>query len=269
MVQIIFKPSRGEYRRPVLTIAEEQELFAQIEAGGAGATRARQELVRCNVGLVWAVVNLWRKSSVEADDLAQEGFLGLNRAIDSYEWRRGNKFSTYATWWIRQAVTRATMGKGRTVYIPHNLHEKAQAIRKARAKGCKTLNEIAAGTGLTLEQVRRTLIATQPEISLNRYIGEDGECEMITLIRSREESPQGMLDRGADVELVSKFLSRLTPQQQEVVKLHYGIGCDRAYKLIEIAKMKELSRERIRQIHANAMRKLRNHKYMGEPSYAS
>jgi RNA polymerase primary sigma factor len=227
--------------------------------------RAKQELSGGNLRLVVSIAKKYRNRGLSFLDLIQEGNTGLMRAVDKYEYRRGYKFSTYATWWIRQAITRAIADQARTIRIPVHMIETMSHIRNVvkkllQEKGREpTLEEIAAEADLSISETRRVLRISKRPISLDRPIGESEDSFFGDFIE--DESAANPISMAAQEMLKDKIdtvLSTLTYREREIIKLRYGLGDGYTYTLEEVGRIFNVTRERVRQIEAKAVRKLQH-----------
>ena len=227
--------------------------------------RARQHLVKANTRLVVSVARKYTGQGVPFSDLIQEGNLGLMKATTKFDYRRGYKFSTYATWWIRQAVTRALASQGRTIRVPIHMSDRFRKLQQVSAQleqswGRKpTPEELAAKMDLPSARVRWMLKASQHSISLATPVGEEGDTELGDLIEDEDAPPppdttyQHLLRE----ELAAALLN-LSPREARVLELRFGLQDGRSYSLQEVGQKFGLTRERIRQIEKNALRRLRH-----------
>lgn len=236
----------------------------RIASAFTGYERAKEEMVRANLRLVLKVARPYIHSGVPILDLVQEGNIGLMRAVERYDWRQGYRFSTYATWWIRQAVSRAAIELGSTIRKPIHLEEALRKVRRAE-KGLReklgrspTNQELAAETGIPADKIRRLMKANSETVSLFTPVSGDEDACLGDFV----EDPRGMrqLDTIATGDLISatnRALQKLSPREERVLRMRYGLGgCDEQ-TLEEVGQHFCVSRERIRQIEAKAMTKLR------------
>src|SRR5258707_11987614 len=237
------------------------ELQTLVEDGQA----AREHLGRANTRLVVSIAKRYMGQGLPFPDLIQEGNVGLMRAVDKYDYKRGNRFSTYATWWIRQAITRALAQKTRTIRIPLHMTERirqmyrtAQLLEQNLGRR-PTPEEIAMEMELPAENVRGMMDASQHAIALERPVGDDGDSEFGDFIEDQDSpSPVESATQHLLQETIEEVLSELTPRQSHILRLRFGLGGGDPHTLEEIANKFGLSRERIRQLEKEALRRLRH-----------
>lgn len=226
---------------------------------------ARQRLIRANLRLVVSVAARYRGYGVPLSDLIQEGNMGLMHAIDKFEPERGNKFSTYATWWIRHAVGRAIADQGRTIRLPVHMAEKIRKVKEAAFNLSQTTGtepssaEIAAELGVTPEKVEQLLQFAQHPVSFENPMGEDGEATLGDFLS--DDSLESPYDAAMDAALkteIKEAMNSLTPREAKILNLRYGLKDGREHTLEEVGQKYGLTRERIRQIEKDALRKLRH-----------
>jgi RNA polymerase primary sigma factor len=247
-------------RWPLLTAEEEVELTKRIERGDK---EAKERMINSNLRLVVSIAKRYQGHGLSLLDLIQEGIIGLIRAVEKFDWRRGFKFSTYATWWIRQAVQRGVANKSRTIRIPVHIAEREQRIARAERTLAPKLGrqpteeEVAKHARLRLKQVQEVRKAARAVTSLDRPIGSENEAALGDLFASAEAQPEEELDVSLEQDVLRRAVAQLPEREREVVKLRYGLNGDRDPASLEtIGRQLGLTRERVRQIEANALEQL-------------
>jgi len=236
-----------------------------IEAVFSQYEQAKRELSGGNLRLVVSIAKKYRNRGLSFLDIIQEGNTGLMRAVDKYEYRRGYKFSTYATWWIRQAITRAIADHARTIRIPVHMIETMSKLRTVSKNLMQelgreaTLEEIAEAAGMSLAETRRVMKISKHPFSLDRPIGESEDSYFGDFIEDeRAESPVQSATQEMLKERIDQVLKTLTYREREIIKLRYGIGDGYTYTLEEVGRIFKVTRERVRQVEAKAIRKLQH-----------
>lgn len=250
------KLDAGEYTSPAerLSLAEEM----------ADGSLARQELIQANLRLVVSIAKKYIGHQLSFLDLVQEGNVGLMRAVDKFDWRKGNRFSTYATWWIRQAVSRALAEHGRLIRLPVHLGEMIGQVRRTMQQLEQALErpptheELATALGISVRKVKRLLTAAILPISLDQPVGPDGDTFMGDMLPDeREDGPLESATQNMLYGDVYEALSSLTDRERRVIALRYGLEDGKRRTLEEVGAAFGITRERTRQIEADAMRRLR------------
>jgi RNA polymerase primary sigma factor len=254
----LFLNEAGRYK--LLTASEEVELAKRIERGDK---EAKDLMINSNLRLVVSIAKKYQGHGISLLDLIQEGIIGLIRAVEKFDWRRGYKFSTYATWWIRQAVQRGVANKSRTIRIPVHIVEREQKISRAereltaKHERPPTDEEIAKKTKLSLKHVREVRAAARAVTSLDKPVGDEGDTSFGDLIAGESAEPSEEVHMSLAERALRKAVDTLPEREREVVKLRYGMNGDRDPKsLEEIGRTMGITRERVRQIEATALSRL-------------
>src|SRR5690349_4304622 len=254
----LFLNEAGRY--PLLTAAEEVELAKLIERGDKPA---KDRMINSNLRLVVSIAKKYQGHGLPLIDLIQEGIIGLIRAVEKFDWRRGYKFSTYATWWIRQAVQRGVANKSRTIRIPVHIVEREQKIARAerelvlKLERAPTDEEVAKRAKLNLKHVREVRQAARTVASLDKAVGDDSDTSFGDLVATDKSDVEEEVVVGLGEDLLRAVVSRLPDREQLVIKLRYGLDGDQDPKSLEmIGREMGLTRERVRQIETQALERL-------------
>ena len=246
-------------RHTLLTAAQEVALAKRIERGDAAA---KELMINSNLRLVVSIAKRYQGHGLSLLDLIQDGVIGLNRAVEKFDWRRGFKFSTYATWWIRQAVARALADKARTIRMPVHIVERLQKINRAERTlwaqlGREpTIEEIGEEASLTSEQVLEVRAAARASTSLDAPVGDDEDATLGDFVAGDEPLPEDEVDVQLRRQVLLDALLSLPDREREVVTLRYGIDGNEPRTLEEIGHRLGLTRERVRQIELDSLRRL-------------
>ena len=250
-----------------LTIEQVKDINRRMSIGEAKARRAKKEMVEANLRLVISIAKKYTNRGLQFLDLIQEGNIGLMKAVDKFEYRRGYKFSTYATWWIRQAITRAIADQARTIRIPVHMVETINRMRQATNQLVyqnghePTPEELAKAMDMSVERVREIQRMAQEPASLESPVGEEEDSSLGDFVADENaEAPGKAADRAMVAQQINLALKSLTPREEKVIRLRFGLDDGRPRTLEEVGRDFGVTRERVRQIEAKAIRKLHSRK---------
>jgi len=248
-----------------LPIAELKEVNRRMSIGEAKARRAKKEMVEANLRLVISIAKKYTNRGLQFLDLIQEGNIGLMKAVDKFEYRRGYKFSTYATWWIRQAITRSIADQARTIRIPVHMIETINKLNRISRQMLQemgreaTPEELATRMEMPEDKIRKVLKISKEPISMETPVGDDDDSHLGDFVEDANTMAPPEAATGAGLKhATSDILETLTPREAKVLRMRFGIGMNTDHTLEEVGKQFDVTRERIRQIEAKALRKLRH-----------
>ena len=259
------KKLRAVCAATTLSVTEIKEINRAISLGEAKARRAKKDMVEANLRLVISIAKKYTNRGLQFLDLIQEGNIGLMKAVDKFEYRRGYKFSTYATWWIRQAITRSIADQARTIRIPVHMIETINKLNRVSRQMIQEMgrepkpDELGVRMEIGEDKVRRVLKIAKEPISMETPVGDDEDSHIGDFVEDSTISlPADIATEDGLKELIGNALGGLTAREAKVLRMRFGIGMNTDHTLEEVGKQFDVTRERIRQIEAKALRKLRH-----------
>jgi RNA polymerase primary sigma factor len=264
-IKDIMNDIRGAASEIGLTLLEFKRIVSHVRKGERESSVAKKEMIEANLRLVISIAKKYTNRGLQFLDLIQEGNIGLMKAVDKFEYRRGYKFSTYATWWIRQAITRSIADQARTIRIPVHMIETINKIVRTQRQLLSeigrepTPEEISVKLNMPLEKVRKVLKIAKEPVSLETPVGDEEDSHLGDFIK--DENAVIPIDAAIQSNLrqtTTKILSSLTPREERVLRMRFGIGMNSDHTLEEVGQQFSVTRERIRQIEAKALRKLKH-----------
>jgi RNA polymerase primary sigma factor len=264
-IKDIMNDIRGAASDIGLTLLEFKRIVSHVQKGERESSIAKKEMIEANLRLVISIAKKYTNRGLQFLDLIQEGNIGLMKAVDKFEYRRGYKFSTYATWWIRQAITRSIADQARTIRIPVHMIETINKIVRTQRQLLSeigrepTPEEISVKLNMPLEKVRKVLKIAKEPVSLETPVGDEEDSHLGDFIQ--DENAVIPIDAAIQSNLrqtTTKILSSLTPREERVLRMRFGIGMNSDHTLEEVGQQFSVTRERIRQIEAKALRKLKH-----------
>jgi RNA polymerase primary sigma factor len=265
IIKDIMNDIRGAASDIGLTLLEFKRIVSHVQKGERESSIAKKEMIEANLRLVISIAKKYTNRGLQFLDLIQEGNIGLMKAVDKFEYRRGYKFSTYATWWIRQAITRSIADQARTIRIPVHMIETINKIVRTQRQLLSeigrepTPEEISVKLNMPLEKVRKVLKIAKEPVSLETPVGDEEDSHLGDFIQ--DENAVIPIDAAIQSNLrqtTTKILSSLTPREERVLRMRFGIGMNSDHTLEEVGQQFSVTRERIRQIEAKALRKLKH-----------